>query len=154
DYAFALCPDPLGAMMCFYAEGGSVDCLDLSIDNEFAGTPSTFTVTGGTPNAQVALYYTLIDPGDVLDCLAEEYRRCRDGGGSWLKCIGVAIANCTKRAVQYARGTFDSTGTFQDTLAVPCAAGDKTVWFFGVSQGPDGEVDCYSDALEVTFAPC
>ncbi|MBL1218739.1 MAG: hypothetical protein D8M59_14750, partial [Planctomycetes bacterium] len=143
DYAFALCPDPLGAMMCFYAEGGSVDCLDLSIDNEFAGTPSTFTLCGLTPGGTAAVVYDFVEGSWNFS------------GNGWCVEFGLAIRNpgeAQSQLVGQGRDT-DNDGCVQFTVPVPCAAGGKTVYFQGAEKNtcPDA---CMSNVLAVTFAPC
>ncbi|MBL1218386.1 MAG: hypothetical protein D8M59_12930 [Planctomycetes bacterium] len=57
DYAFGLCPDPLGAANCFYASKPM--CLQLSIDNNDSATPSTLTLCGLKPFGTGAVLYSL-----------------------------------------------------------------------------------------------
>lgn len=141
DYTFGLCPDPLGAMMCFYAEGGETDCLSLSVDSNFAGSPATFTVSGD-PNVTVAVLYSFRTGSFQFT------------GFGWCVDLGLFFSGLSDAQSKIlGQGNTNGSGVFNTTVPIPCAAGNLTVFFQAAQRGtcPD---PCSSNVLEVTFVPC
>lgn len=153
DYTSGLCPDPLGLMACFYAEGGETSCFTLAIDNNFAGTPSKFTASGGLPNKQIGIFYsfTPFNLDNYITC----YTSCRNGGGGLLGCAVQCLGNMFNNQITNAPADkFNSSGVYTKTVPIPCAAGGKTVYFYGFSLDASNEATCTSNELKVTFVPC
>ncbi|MBL1217763.1 MAG: hypothetical protein D8M59_09735 [Planctomycetes bacterium] len=121
----------------------SLDCLNLSIDNNNAGTDSTFTLSGLTPGSTGAVLYSLRTGSFVYE------------GSGYCVDFGLGFRNAREAQAQLigqARDT-DGDGVVAITIKIPCAAGGKTVYFQGAEKGtcPD---NCMSNVIKVTFLPC
>lgn len=143
DYSFGTCPDPMGSMVCFYAEGGALDCLSLEIDNNNAGSPSTFTLSGMPNGGTGAVLYSfrtgVFEFEGLGYCVAFDLF-FRNAGEAQSQMVGQGRDTNNDGAVEF-------------TVPVPCAAGGRTIYFQGALKGTCPDV-CMSNLLEVTFNPC
>ncbi|MBL1217470.1 MAG: hypothetical protein D8M59_08240 [Planctomycetes bacterium] len=129
------------ALMTAY-ETPEPGCLDLSIDNNFAGTPSTFTLCGLTPGGTGAVLYDFQEGAWAFS------------GNGWCVDFGLDISNPGQAMDQMVgQGVADGSGCVQFTVLIPCAAGGFTIYFQGTEKDtcPDS---CMSNVLAVTFLPC
>lgn len=125
--------------------GGAADCLNLSLDNNNAGTNSTFTVTGLVPGATTTILYSF-SPGTFI------YE-----GNGWCVEFDLYFASLIKARDSMVGGNpktdTNNDGRVDITTPVPCAAGGKTVYFQAAQKGTCPGV-CMSNVLKVTFNPC
>ncbi|MFG0330289.1 MAG: hypothetical protein ACF8PN_10360 [Phycisphaerales bacterium] len=132
-----------------FDRGAGGPCLSLDNSNSFAGLPVEFCADGGVAGQRVAIFYSF--DRRAFDAFEDCWTNCRDNGGGAIQCgefcLGTTFNN------QVASGRFDSTGEFCETVAVPCNAGGRTIYFMAISVNPDGSL-CLSPVLEVTWTPC
>lgn len=129
--------------------GSGAACLEISVDNNNAGSNSTFCVTGGIKGRQGGIFYSFIPTS--FDTFVACWDECRAGGGPMvgcaMECLGALFNN------QLALGNFDANGSLCNTIKVPCAAGGKTIYMYAATVGADGKI-CDSKVTPITFAPC
>ncbi|MBL1217109.1 MAG: hypothetical protein D8M59_06385 [Planctomycetes bacterium] len=115
DYAVALCPDPLGTMVCFYAPELPGPCLSLDVSNFSAGQMATFTVTGADPFAEVAVLYSLQPGAFQFEAIG------------W--CVDFQLKlppNPTSQII--GQGTANDLGVYQTSVPIPKAAAGMVVY--------------------------
>jgi len=99
----------------FYTEGPS-DCLALDVQNLIAGQKATFTVTGGTPGAQVAILWSNKDGQFITD------------NGIWCVDFGFFLpGDVTSKLVSM--GRFDQNGEYVTHVKIPAGASGMDIRF-------------------------
>lgn len=138
DFTFGLCPEPLGTMVAFYADGGSTQaCLDLSVDNLVAGEEAVITITdpaGGS--AEVVVLFSLARGSRIIN-----------GTLGWCLDLGLALPPDPRDNV-ICQGVTNA-GTFTCTVSIPSQARGVTVHFQAGKRGtcPDS---CESSVVTAT----
>jgi hypothetical protein len=134
DYAFGLCPDPLGAMMNLYGNVGPSDCLSLGVDQLIGGARTTWTLSNGTPNATAAIVYGTA-PGSTNV----------NGFAGYCASFGIKGVNQSKLICQK---RFDGAGQFTCAKPIPVNLVGKQLLFQGAQKDtcPD---QCMSNLLDL-----
>ncbi|MBL1217469.1 MAG: hypothetical protein D8M59_08235 [Planctomycetes bacterium] len=125
DYTHGTCPDPLGAMTCFYGEPRYDEpCLELDIDQLFVGQNTTFTVSQAEPNQELAILYSL------------RSGRFQFQGFDWCLDLGLQYTSLGQAQQSIIRqGRADSNGTMVAAVPIPTAARGLLIYFQATARG-------------------